>query len=56
MADPVTISVIAIGSVMLLTSIAVAMGVALSPAVSSPEDKYLYRDGYRLSYERMVGE
>jgi hypothetical protein len=54
MVEPVTITVLAVGTVMLLSTIVAAMGVALAPTVSSPEDKYLHRDDHRLAYEKLV--
>jgi hypothetical protein len=50
MVEPVTITLIAVGTAMILASVIAALGIALAPAVSSPEDKYVYSDDYLLAY------
>jgi len=52
MVEPVTITLIVVGTAMILTSVIAALGIAFAPVVSSPEDKYIYRDDYRLVYEK----
>ena len=54
MVEPVTITVVVVGTVMLVSTVIAAMGVVLAPTVSTPEDKYRSREyrNYKDSRER----
>lgn len=54
MVDPVTITIVTLGSIMLLTTLGAAIGIAVAPSISSSRDKYVYRDRYQESYEQLL--
>jgi hypothetical protein len=52
--EPITIIAVGVGTLMIVTSVLAALGIIIAPAVSSPEEKYFYRDKYPETVERTI--